>query len=106
MRNFVINLLDTIAKKIFCIILRLCGSNSMARVPAFQAGCCEFESRLPLFCCLFFLDDCNEPPNWYVALLSQHTEFYSKEYPASYGSCSSPTMQASLVFRFFAACFF
>ena len=25
-----------------------CGSNSMARVPAFQAGCCEFESRLPL----------------------------------------------------------
>lgn len=25
----------------------------MARVPAFQAGCCEFESRLPLF--LYFL---------------------------------------------------
>ncbi len=48
---FVINtkvLLDVLAKKIFYIILEICGSNSMARVPAFQAGCCEFESRLPL----------------------------------------------------------
>ena len=25
-----------------------CGSNSIGRVPAFQAGCCEFEPRLPL----------------------------------------------------------
>ena len=25
----------------------------MARVPAFQAGCCEFESRLPLFSYLY-----------------------------------------------------
>ncbi len=37
-----------IAKIFFYIILEICGSNSMARVPAFQAGCCEFESRLPL----------------------------------------------------------
>jgi hypothetical protein len=27
---------------------RVCGSNSVGRVPAFQAGCREFESRLPL----------------------------------------------------------
>lgn len=27
---------------------RICGSNSIGRVPAFQAGCCEFEPRLPL----------------------------------------------------------
>src|SRR5579883_2913929 len=27
----------------------LCGSNSVGRVPAFQAGCRGFESRLPLF---------------------------------------------------------
>ena len=26
----------------------LCGSNSIGRVPAFQAGCCGFEPRLPL----------------------------------------------------------
>lgn len=37
-----------IANFFFYTILGLCGSNSMARVPAFQAGCCEFESRLPL----------------------------------------------------------
>lgn len=39
---------EPIAKIFVCIILSICGSNSMARVPAFQAGCCEFESRLPL----------------------------------------------------------
>ncbi len=38
----------SLAKKNFYIIVEICGSNSMARVPAFQAGCCEFESRLPL----------------------------------------------------------
>src|SRR2546421_9275849 len=27
---------------------QLCGSNSVGRVPAFQAGCRGFESRLPL----------------------------------------------------------
>src|SRR3989440_6933440 len=27
----------------------ICGSNSVGRVPAFQAGCRGFESRLPLF---------------------------------------------------------
>ena len=47
----VLVLLIILAKKYFYIILDLCGSNSMARVPAFQAGCCEFESRLPLFYC-------------------------------------------------------
>ena len=32
----------------------------------------------------------------FVALLSQQTEFYPKGYPVSYGSCCSPTMQATL----------
>ncbi len=26
----------------------ICGRNSIGRVPAFQAGCCEFEPRRPL----------------------------------------------------------
>ena len=26
----------------------ICGSSSIGGAPAFQAGCCEFESRLPL----------------------------------------------------------
>ena len=30
------------------IILKVCGSNSVVRVPAFQAGCRGFESHLPL----------------------------------------------------------
>ena len=37
----------------------------MARVPAFQAGCCEFESRLPLF--LYLLNGIlSETANLYV----------------------------------------
>ena len=33
----------------------------------------------------------------FVALLSQQTGFYLYKYPASYGSCRSPTMQESPV---------
>ena len=33
----------------------------------------------------------------FVALLSQQTGFYLYKYPASYGSCFSPTMQESPV---------
>src|SRR5437879_6026353 len=32
----------------FCAWSTICGSNSAGRVPAFQAGCRGFESRLPL----------------------------------------------------------
>lgn len=35
----------------------------------------------------------------FVALLSQQTGFYLYKYPASYGSCRSPTMQESPVSR-------
>ena len=41
-------MLSIAKKKCLYYIMGMCGSNSMARVPAFQAGCCEFESRLPL----------------------------------------------------------
>ena len=37
------------SKVILYICTQKCGSSSVGRAPAFQAGCREFEPRLPLF---------------------------------------------------------